>query len=57
MKQMKKFIILMISIIAFLYLIGEAEEISFITIILKGVSLMWLWVVAKANNYFYERRK
>ena len=54
---MKKFIILMISIIAFLYLIGEAEEISFITIILKGVSLMWLWVVAKANNYFYERRK
>ena len=56
MKPIKKFIIVMISIIAFLYLIGEAEEISFITIILKGVSLMWLWVVAKANNYFYEER-
>lgn len=53
---MKKFITVMISIIAFLYLIGEAEEISFITIILKGISLMWLWLVAKANNYFYESR-
>lgn len=51
---MKKFIIL-ISIIAFLYLIGEAEEITFLTIIFKCLSLMWLWLVAKANNYFYER--
>lgn len=52
---MKKFIIL-ISIIAFLYLIGEAEEITFLTIIFKCLSLMWLWLVAKANNYFYESR-
>ena len=52
---MKKFIILMISIIAFLYLIGEAEEITFLTILFKCLSLMWLWLVAKANNYFYER--
>lgn len=52
---MKKFIII-ISIISFLYLIGEAEEITFLTILFKIISLIWLWLVAKANNYFYERR-
>ena len=54
---MKKFIIVIISIIAFLYLIGENEEITFFTILFKIISLMWIWLVAKANNYFYERRK
>lgn len=50
---MKKVIISIISIIAFLYLIGEIErDLTINIIILKSVSLFWLWLVAKANNYF-----
>ena len=51
---MKKAIISIISILAFLYLIGEQEEITIGIVTLKFLSLFWLWLVAKANNYFYE---
>lgn len=51
---MKKAIISIISILAFLYLICEQESITASVIIWKIISLAWLWLVAKANNYFYE---
>lgn len=51
---MKKAIISIISILAFLYLIGEQEEITIAIVALKFLSLGWLWLVAKANNYFYQ---
>lgn len=51
---MKKAIISIISIIAFLYLIGEQEEITIKILALKFLSLGWLWLVVKANNYFYQ---
>lgn len=51
---MKKTIITIISILAFLYIIGETEEITIGIIALKFLSLGWLWLVAKANNYFYQ---
>ena len=51
---MKKAIIIIISILAFLYIIGEQEEITIGIIALKFLSLAWLWLVAKANNYFYQ---
>ena len=51
---MKKAIISIISILAFLYLIGEQEEITIGIVSLKFLLLGWLWLVAKANNYFYE---
>lgn len=50
---MKKAIISIISILAFLYLIGE-QEITIGIVSLKFLSLCWLWLVAKANNYFYQ---
>lgn len=50
---MKKAIITIISILAFLYLIGEQESITASVVILKFISLVWLWLIAKANNYFY----
>lgn len=50
----KKAILSIISILAFLYLIGEIEEITIGIVALKFLSLGWLWLVAKANNYFYE---
>lgn len=51
---MKKAIISIISIVAFLYLIGDQEEITIGIVALKFLSLGWLWLVAKANNYFYQ---
>lgn len=51
---MKKAIISIISILAFLYLIGEQEEITIGIVALNFLSLGWLWLVAKANNYFYQ---
>ena len=51
---MKKAIIIIISILAFLYVIGEQEEITIGIVALKFLSLGWLWLVAKANNYFYQ---
>lgn len=50
---MKKSIIIIISILAFLYLICE-QEITIGLVALKFLSLGWLWLVAKANNYFYK---
>lgn len=51
---MKKVFLFITMSIAFLILIGEPEEITFGIIITKAVSLFYLWLVAKANNYFYQ---
>lgn len=51
---MKKAIISIVSILSFLYLIGEQEEITIGIVALKFLSLGWLWLVVKANNYFYQ---
>lgn len=51
---MKKAIILISLFIAFLIVISEIEEITFTVILLKSISLFYIWLVAKANNYFYE---
>lgn len=50
---MKK-VILIISFIAFIILIGEIEELTFSIVLLKVISLAWLWLIIKANNYFYQ---
>lgn len=51
---MKKVILFITMSIAFLILIGETEKITISIIILKIISLFYLWLVAKANNYFYQ---
>lgn len=51
---MKKVILFITMSIAFLILIGETEEFTFGIMILKILSLFYLWLVAKANNYFYQ---
>lgn len=51
---MKKVIIFITMFIAFILLIGEFEEITISIISIKLISLFYLWVVAKANNYFYQ---
>lgn len=51
---MKKIFLLITISIAFIILIGEIKEITFSIISIKLISLFYLWLVAKANNYFYQ---
>lgn len=51
---MKKIILTVLSIVAFILLIGEMETITFGTIIIKIISLIYLVILAKTNNYFYK---
>lgn len=53
---MKKVILFITMSIAFLILIGEIEELTFGIIAMKISSLFYIWLVAKANNYFYQGR-
>lgn len=54
LKYIKNFIIVIITMLAFIVVVGEPEEIPIKIVALKLLSLAWLWIVAKANNYFYE---
>lgn len=54
---MKKIFIFLTMFIAFILLIGEFEKITFSIISIKLISLFYLWIVAKANNYFYQGEK
>ena len=54
MKRMKKVIIFITMFIAFILLIGESETITIGVIATKILSLTYLWIVAKVNNYFYQ---
>lgn len=51
---MKKIFLIITSIIAFIILISEPTKELTINIIIKVVSLFYLWLIAKANNYFYQ---
>ena len=51
---MKKIFLLITISIAFIILIGEIEELTFSIISIKIASLFYIWLVAKANNYFYQ---
>lgn len=50
----KKVIIFITMFIAFILLIGESETITIGVMATKILSLIYLWFVAKANNYFYQ---
>ena len=54
---MKKVIIFITMFIAFILLIGESETITIGVIATKILSLTYLWIVAKANNYFFQREE
>lgn len=51
---MKKVLLTIISFIAFIILIGETEKLTISIILLKVISLIWIWLIIKANNYFYQ---
>ena len=51
---MKKVILSIITFIAFIILIGEIENLTFNIILTKSICLIWIWLIVKANNYFYK---
>lgn len=51
---MKKVVITIISIIAIFIILEDPEELTIKILALKFLSLGWLWLVAKSNNYFYQ---
>lgn len=52
---MKNIMLKLLFIFALLILIGE--ECSIFTIILKIISLLYIMIVAKANNYFNQEEE
>lgn len=51
---MKKVILTILSIIAFVILISEPDVLTTGIIGIKVISLLYLWLLAKLNNYFYQ---
>ena len=51
---MKKVLISIISIIAFIVLIGDIEVLTIKIIIAKFLSLFWFLLLIKSNNYFMK---
>ena len=50
LKYIKNFIILTITILAFLVVVGEPDDFSNKILILKLACVGWIWLVAYANN-------
>ena len=50
--MMKNVILKILFVLSILILIGE--ECSIFTIILKIISLLYIMIVVKANNYFFQ---
>lgn len=51
---MKKFILYLLVAISILFIISEIKTITIGIITMKVISLLYLYLFAKANNYFYN---
>ena len=54
LKYIKNFIIVTITILAFLVVVGETDDFTNKILILKLACVGWIWLVTYANNYFYQ---
>ena len=50
LKYIKNFIIVTITILAFLVVVGEPDDFTNKILILKLVCVGWIWLVTYANN-------
>ena len=50
LKHVKNFIIVIITMLAFIVAVGEPDDFNNKILILKLVCVGWIWVVAYANN-------
>ena len=51
---MKKIFLFILSIISIIILLAEPEAITLKIIFLKGISLLYFYIIVKVNNYFYQ---
>jgi hypothetical protein len=54
MKKLIQIIVFIETILAFIILTSE-PDLTLIDYIIKAIALIWIWFVAKANNYFYKK--
>lgn len=52
-----KIISLIISFIAFIFLISEPELLTITVIIEKILALIFIWLIVKINIYFYDEEE
>ena len=50
LKYIKNFIIVIVTMLAFIIVVGEPDEFTNKILILKLVCVGWIWLVAYANN-------
>ena len=50
LKYIKNFIIVIITMLAFIVAVGEPDDFTNKILILKLVCVAWIWLVAYANN-------
>lgn len=50
---MKKTIIVISILVAFIFLLSE-PDLTIRDFIIKAIALIWIWLIAKTNNYFYK---
>lgn len=53
MKKLIQIIVFIETILAFIILTSE-PDLTFGMFMIKVLALIWIWLVAKANNYFYK---
>lgn len=53
MKKLIQIIVFMETILAFIILTSE-PDLTIRDFIIKAIALIWIWLVAKANNYFIK---
>lgn len=54
MKKLIQIIVFIETILAFIILTSE-PNLTLRDYIIKVIALIWIWLVAKANNYFYKK--
>lgn len=49
---MKKLFLIITMLIAIIILLVEPEVVTIKSILIKAISLFYIWLILKANNYF-----
>ena len=53
MKKLIQIIVFIETVLAFIILISE-PDLTIRNFIIKAIALIWIWLIAKTNNYFYN---
>lgn len=53
MKKLIQIIVFIETILAFIIFTSE-PVLTFRDFIIKAIALIWIWLIAKTNNYFYK---